>query len=471
MGKLYQFSASEVVAMLRAGEISIADTLDAIRERVDAVNGDVNALPTLCFERAYDRAAELQTQPLDARGELCGLPVTIKDLTPVAGVKTTFGSAIFKDYVPAVSAQLVERIEQRGGVIYAKSNTPEFGAGGVTFNDVFGITRNPHDPRCASGGSSGGAAASLASGCAWLSHGSDMAGSLRTPASFCGVTSLRPSPGIIRTDSEYLPFQVLGAEGPMARNVDDLALFADVMLNDNAAVMQNSVQASQQYPLSDLRVAVSRDLGICDIDADVSAGFDRFIAQLSTMAGEVVEAHPDLHDVHGVFDVLRANIFAVGLEQALETHPGVMKPELEWNIESGIALQSAQLREALRAQGQIVKRSARFMQDLDVLVCPAVSVASVDATLRYPGENQGVEVPEYYRWLAIAYATTVTSLPVITLPVGTLSNGLPFAVQLVGKPWGEAALFSLAKNIETVLALNLQPVDPSAKKDAALDQH
>lgn len=460
MDNLIQSSATEVVALLKAGELSISDTLDAMKVRIDVVDSAVNALPTLCFERAYDRAAALQRLPADARGKLYGLPVTIKDLTPVAGVKTTFGSVIFKNYVPPVSAQLVERIEQRGGVIYAKSNTPEFGAGGITFNDVFGITRNPHNTRCASGGSSGGAAASLASGCAWLSHGSDMAGSLRTPASFCGVTSLRPSPGTMRTDSEFLPFQVLGADGPMARSIDDLALFADVLRNDNASTMQDSVKASQQQSLSDLRIAVSTNLGVSEIDDDVSSGFDHFVDQLRPAAGQIMVGHPDLQGVHMAFDVLRANIFAIGLEQALINHPGVMKPELEWNIESGVALQSAELREAFRTQGQIVNRSARFMQDVDVLICPASSVGSVDATLRYPGEGSNVEVPEYYRWLAIAYATTMTSLPIITLPVGRLRNGLPFAVQLIGKPWGEAALFKVAKNIESMLGFSTLPVDP-----------
>ncbi len=456
MSNLYQSTATEVVAMLRVGKISIAETLDEMKKRIAVADGEINALPTLCFDRAYERAAALRELPVESRGKLCGLPVTIKDLTPVAGVTTTFGSAIFKDYVPETSAQLVERIEQRGGVIYAKSNTPEFGAGGVTFNDVFGITRNPHDTAYASGGSSGGAAASLASGCAWLSQGSDMAGSLRTPASFCGVTSLRPSPGTIRTDSEFLPFQVLGAEGPMARNIDDLALFADVMRNDSASNMQTSVRACHRYPLSDLHIAVSADLGISKIDDDVSAGFDHFVTQLAPAVAKISEMHPELPGVHTAFDVLRAQIFAVGLEQTIAASPGIMKPELEWNIQCGVAQTSVQIRDALRVQGQIVKRAARFMQDVDVLICPATSVASVDANLRYPGEKVGVGVSEYYRWLAIAYATTMTSLPIITLPVGTFSNGMPFAVQLIGKPWGEAALFRCAKNIELLLGFSMQ---------------
>ena len=349
--------------------------------------------------------------------------MTIKDLLPVAGVRTTFGSRIYENHFPDESDQLVRRIENHGGIVYAKSNTPEFGAGGITFNDVFGVTRSPRNTRFASGGSSGGAAASLASGCAWLSHGSDMAGSLRTPASFCGVTSLRPSPNKIRSDSEFLPWDILSAEGPMARSIEDLGLFADVMFAGASASMP-MLQAARS-PAQPRRIAVSRDLGITTVSDRVADNFQHFVDRLAGKSWNwnwnIVEGHPDLSGVHDCFDVLRAQCYAVNLEQTLAEHPGVMKPEVVWNIKAGLALNAEKIRKAIRTQGQIINRAATYMRDVDLLICPATSVLSVPADLRYPGCDGENPLPEpeaeYYRWLAIAYATTVTALPVITLPI------------------------------------------------------
>lgn len=460
MTELTHYSATQLLNSLRDGSVSIADALDALRQRMEVVDGVINALPTHCFDKAYERAGQLQSLPVEDRGVLCGMPVTIKDLTPVAGVRTTFGSKLFENHIPPVSDQLVQRIEQRGGVVYAKSNTPEFGAGGITFNDVLGKTRSPHNIACASGGSSGGAAASLASGTAWLSHGSDMAGSLRTPASFCGVCSLRPSPGTIRSDSEFLPYQVLGAEGPMARTIADLALFADAMRCDNDHSMQAALASKNSRSLSDYKVAFSSDLGITSVSHDVSEAFEHFKVSLSRQVAHCKDAHPDLTNVHDAFDVLRANIFAIGLESALKANPNVMKPEVIWNVRQGLELDSSQIRQAMRQQGKLVNTAAKFMQNIDVLICPAVSVMSVPADERYPGADSGVPIPEYYRWLAIAYATTMTTLPIITLPINHQPDGMPFAIQLVGKPWGEAALLQVANAIESMVEFKTTPVSP-----------
>jgi len=451
---LYQQSAREIVKQLLSGALNISDTLDDLRQRIEEVDDQVNALPTTCFERAYAEAHRLQELPASKRGPLAGLPVTIKDLNPVQGVRTTFGSKVYEHYVPAASDQLVERIESRGGVIYAKSNTPEFGAGGITFNDVYPTTASPHDLNCSSGGSSGGAAASLASGCAWLSHGSDMAGSLRTPAAFCGVASLRPSPGTISADSLYLPFDVLGANGPMARDVLDLALFTDVMKNENNSLW---VQAANE-PIKPQRVAVSPDLHVTNIEPMVRENFMLLLDKLSNEGWQIEERAPDLSDVHTAFDVLRAQAFAVGLEEIMNNNPGVLKQELEWNIRQGIELSSDQIRQALRAQGLIVSRAATFMQDYDLLLCPATSVVSAPVNERFVGFRDGVAIADYYRWLAIAYATTMTTLPVITLPWLLPTCDKPGGIQLVGNPSGERALFSIARELESMLEWNPVPV-------------
>jgi len=460
MTTLYKSTATEVVTLLKSNEISCTEVLEELRLRIETVDVTLNALPTLCFDRAVSHANKIQAMPVRERGRLCGLPVAIKDLTPVEGVRTTFGSIIHENFIPVQSDQLVNRIEGEGGVIYAKSNTPEFGAGGITFNDVFGITRSPHNTLFASGGSSGGAAAALASGCSWLSHGSDMAGSLRTPAAFCGVSSLRPSPGTIRSDSDVLPFQVLGAEGPMARNIKDLALFADVMRNEGKDEMQQAFESVPAIKLKNAAVAVSENLGVTSVSDEIAQHFHEFVSKLQPYTGKLEERHPVATEAQEAFDIIRAMIFAVVLEDTLARHPGKMKPELVWNIEKGIALESADYRRALRGQGRVVSEAQTFMQEFDVLICPATSIGCVPAEHRFPGHGTGTPIPDYYRWLSIACASTTMALPVITIPVGKLPNNMPFAVQLIGKPWGEARLFQVARQIEEIAGYDSTPVDP-----------
>jgi len=234
MTDLIRMTATAIVAELQRGALSPLDCLDALEKRIGDVDSAVNALPTLCFDRARRAAAALMRKPAEERGVLCGLPVPIKDLADVAGVRSTQGSPIFKDRVPDRSDILVRHLEDAGGLIYAMSNTPEFGAGAHTFNEVFGATRNPWNTRLSASGSSGGAAVALATGMAWVAHGSDLGGSLRNPASFCGVVGMRPSPGRVAASVFAKIDSTLGVEGPMARNVEDLALLFDAMVGEEA---------------------------------------------------------------------------------------------------------------------------------------------------------------------------------------------------------------------------------------------
>jgi amidase len=233
---LVRETACAVVGKLKSGEVTPLDLLDVLEKRIAKVDGPVNALPTLCFDRARKHARALMEKPVAERGLLAGLPIPIKDLTAVAGVLTTQGSPIYKDNIPAKSDILVEHLENNGGVIYAKSNTPEFGAGANTFNEVFGPTRNPWDTSRSAAGSSGGAAVALATGTAWLAHGSDMGGSLRNPASFCGIVGMRPSIGRVAHTLAAAIDRNLGVQGPMARNVEDVALLLDAMSGEHPAI-------------------------------------------------------------------------------------------------------------------------------------------------------------------------------------------------------------------------------------------
>ena len=462
---LIRLSACEVVAALTAGDLRPHDALDTVEARVEAIDSLVNALPTRCFDRARDHADRLMEVAPAERGLLAGLPVPIKDLTQVAGVRTTHGSRLRADFVPEESDVIVETLEEKGAVVYAKSNTPEFGAGGNTFNDVFGTTRNPHDLHLTAGGSSGGAAAAVATGMAWLAHGSDLAGSLRTPASFCGITSLRPSPGRIANGPSVVPFQVHSQQGPMARDIGDLALLADAMVGESPRAglgkppPQESFRSAATAPRRPARVAYSVDLGVAEIAPEIAEVCSRAMRALERDGVDVVADHPDLSDAAVAFDVPRALMFAALLGDELPQARDVLKPELVWNIERGLALDGNAVRDAIAAQGRIFQIAADFMSDYDLLICPAASVLPFPVEERYVGYLAGLPVSDYYRWLSIAAAVSVTTLPVITVPCGRTETGLPVGIQLTGRPHGELELFSLASHIEQVLGISPAVVD------------
>src|SRR4051812_43691973 len=283
-------------------------------------------------------------KPAGARGLLAGLPVPIKDLTDVAGVLNTQGSPIFKDNVPKQSDLMVENLEGNGAVVYAKSNTPEFGAGANTFNEVFGATLNPWDTSKSAAGSSGGAAVALATGMAWLAQGSDMGGSLRSPAAFCGVVGMRPSIGRVAHTPKAAIDRNLGVVGPMARNVEDLALLLDAMSGEHPAdplslpVLPNSFLSAARSGSKPRRVAYSPDLGITPVDPEVAAITRKAAARFVEAGAIVEEAHPDLREAHECFHVLRAFDFAISRGALFRTKRDLLKPEVIWNIEEGLKL-------------------------------------------------------------------------------------------------------------------------------------
>jgi amidase len=465
--ELIKATACAVVDQLNAGTVTPLDVLDALEARIAEVDGRVNALPTLCFDRARAQAAELMKQPLGQRGILAGLPVPIKDLTSVAGVRTTQGSIIFKDVIPAKSNVLVERLEENGALIYAKSNTPEFGAGANTFNEVFGATLNPWDLSKSAAGSSGGAAAALASGTAWLAHGSDMGGSLRNPASFCGVVGLRPSIGRVATTPSVALGRTLSVQGPMARTVEDLALMLDAMSGEHPAdplslpKLPETFRAAARSGRKPKRVAYSPDLGITPVDPEVAA-ITRKAAEAFAEAGVIVEeAHPNLKEAHECFHVLRAYDFALSKAALLRDKRDLLKPEVIWNIEEGLKLTVSDLE---RAEGQriaLMARAYQFFQTYDLLLCPATITPPFPIEQRYLAECNGTTFDNYVQWLGIVYAITLTCCPALSLPCGFTSTGLPVGLQIVGPPRGEAPLLAGARMLEDILGLSgSTPIDP-----------
>src|SRR5437763_3674564 len=414
-------AACAIVEKLNPGEVTPLDLLDVLEQRIAEVDGKVNALPTLCFDRARTHAKALMKKPIGDRGLLAGMPIPIKDLFNVEGVLNTQGSPIFKDTIAARSDIVVEHLEGNGAVIYAKSNTPEVGAGAHTFNEVFGPTRNPWDLSRSAAGSSGGAAAALATGTAWLAHGTDMGGSLRNPASFCGVVGMRPSIGRVAHTPVAKIDRNLTVHGPMARNIEDLALLLDAMSGEHPADplslprLPTPFLAGARSGKRPKRVAYSPDLGITPVDPEVAA-ITRKAAMRFAEAGAIVEeAHPDLREAHECFHVLRAFDFAISKAALLRSKRDLLKPEVIWNIEEGLKLSLEQL---ARAEAQRVEMSARtleFFRNYDLLLTPSTIVTPFPVENRYATECAGRNFDNYVEWLGIVYAITLVCCPALSL--------------------------------------------------------
>lgn len=456
-------TATEIVSLLRKGEVTTADLLDALDTRIKEVDGTVNALPTLCLDRARERAS---AAPKDS--VLAGLPVAIKDLTATEGVRTTYGSPIFKDNIPDRSDIMVEMLEAEGAVIYAKANTPEFGAGANTFNEVFGRTVNPWNTSRSVAGSSGGSAAALASGTAWLASGSDLGGSLRNPASFCGIVGFRPSPGRVAHGPADLPFMTMSVEGPMARNVPDVAMMLDAMAGQHPVDPISLARPAESF--SDAvkarrlpkKVAFSVDLGgITPVDKEVAAIVEKAAKVFEDMGCTVVEASPDFSDVQMIFQTLRAMQFAASKKALLESHRDLLKPEVVWNIEKGLALTMEEIAAAELARGRLYHRVEQFFETYDLVLSPATIVPPYPVEHRYVEECNGHSFSNYIEWCTVAYAFTCSSCPAMSVPAGFTADGLPVGLQIAGKPRGEADLLSAAALYEEAAGIRSGiPIDP-----------
>jgi amidase len=465
--EIWRDTALATVQRLRSGHVSPLECLDALEARIAAVNAPVNALVTLCFDRARKHASEIMKRPLHERGLLAGLPVPIKDLADVEGVRSTQGSRVFANRVAPSSDILVKHLEAEGGVIYAMSNTPEFGAGAQTFNDVFGITRNPWNVALTPAGSSGGAAVALATGMAWLAHGSDLGGSLRNPASFCGIVGLRPSPGRVAASVHSKIDGTLGVDGPMARNVTDLCLMLDAMTGFESGDPlslpkdKHSFSSVMHNHWKPKRVAFSLDLGVTPVEPEIARIVEEAARKLEASGVIVEEAHPDLHGAMYSFQTLRALGFATGMGALLNQHRDKLKPEVIWNIEKGLALTGEEVAKAEAQRGTMFHAMNEFLQKHDALLCPATIVAPFPAEQRFVTHCNGVEFETYVDWLVIAAVATLCACPAISIPCGFTGGGLPVGLQIITPNRTEAKLLAIAKYAENIFNLGaLTPIDP-----------
>ena len=462
--ELWRTSAVEAVGLLRAGEVSPLELVEAALERIEQVDGAINALPTVAADRARDAARRAEPG-----SPLAGLPIAVKDLTDVAGVRTTYGSPIYADHVPDQSEAMVRRLERRGAVVVAKSNTPEFGAGGNTFNEVFGETLNPWDTSLTCGGSSGGSAAALAAGEVWLATGSDLGGSLRTPAGFCGVVGIRPTPGRVANGPSPLPFGTLAVEGPMGRSVADAALMLDAMAGLDATDPLSLPEPPRPFldaasdPTLPARVAYSPDLGTTPVAGEVRDACERAVERLQHAGVAVDRVDLRLDDAPEAFQVLRALGFVADMWELHETERDRLKPDILWNIDRGLQLTPERIGWAERARGAVARAVADVLETHEALLCPTACVAPFDVSIRWPREVDGVALDNYVEWLRITSAITLTACPVVAMPCGLTADGLPIGMQVVGRFRGEWDLIAAAAALERVWEMSARvPRTPGA---------
>jgi amidase len=460
--------AAELASILRARELSAEELMVACLEQTGRTNPHVNAIVTLHPERALRdaRAADGRLAEALAYGEevgpLHGLPVAHKDLAPTRGIRTTFGSCIYEDFVPEEDALIVERLRRAGAITVGKTNTPEFGAGSQTYNEVFGETLNPYDSTRTCGGSSGGAAAALACGMVPIADGSDMGGSLRNPASFCNAVGFRPSFGRIPSWPTQAAWSTLSTEGPMARTVQDVALMLGAISGPDPRAPLAISEPGEDFlrllerDFSGTRVAWSRDLGGLSVDPRVTAVLDGQRHDFEDIGCLVEDDEPDFTNADEIFKTLRAWHFELNYGELLEEHRDRMKDTVVWNIEQGARLSGPDVGRAERRRTELYHRVRTFMEDYEFLVAPVSQVPPFDVKQRYVTEINGVEMGTYIDWMKSCYYVTVTGLPAISVPCGFTPEGLPVGVQIVGRPRDDLGVLQLAHAFEQATGFGKQ---------------
>ena len=457
MGELWQLSATQSVEMLRSAEVSALELVEAAAARIAAVEPHINALPIRFLDEARAQAKAFRRQATEHPGWLAGLPIAIKDYNDVGGQLTTYGSPIFSGHRPPTDDRTVATLRANGAIPLAKSNVPEF-AGSHTFNPVWGVTRNPWDLTRSAGGSSGGAAAALAAHEVWLANGSCLGGSLRIPASFCGIVGFRPSAGIVPRGDGLPAFDSLWVEGPMARSVSDVALMLDAMAALSShdplsrTVPAGGFQASMRRGRLPRRVGFSANLGLRSIEPEVADICEAAVQRCKALGCAVEGATPDFSGTIDCFQILRALMFAQLRGELLATERNRINPDIVWNIEKGLNLSAADIIAAQRARDALFHRVARFFDDFDLLACPTVAVQPFPVEHRYPTEIAGEKLTTYIDWMFLTFVITLTGCPAISLPCGMTKDGLPVGLQLVGRPHRDGDLIGMAQRLEEVLA-------------------
>jgi len=453
---LADLSAAELRRRIGAREVSAVEVVEACLDRVSRLNPTINAVVTP-NPRAIDDAREIDRRL--SRGEdpgtLCGLPAGIKDVTPVAALRTTFGSPLYADYVPVEDAVVVRRLRDAGAIILGKTNCPEFAAGGNTFNEVFGRTRNPWDTNRSAGGSTGGGAAALATGMIALAEGTDLGGSLRIPASFCGIVGLRPSVGLVPTHPTDWTWDTLQVTGPMARTAEDVALMLQAISGPSAwsplgqqATGRDFVGAVRAGTPRGVRIGYCADPARIGIDPAIERTCREAAFGLVEAGAVVEEIDLDLSSARSAFLALRGLWFVTQVAPRLDTL-AQLGPNVAGNVRAGLETTTEQLAAAERERGRIWQRFRELFERVDHVVTPTMAVAPFPVEQDWPDSIAGQPMATYVDWIAPTFVLSLTGLPVVSVPCGLDPGGMPVGLQVVGRPLGEEAILALAAAIQS----------------------
>jgi amidase len=457
--------ASELARRVRARDLSPVEVLDACTARVERLNGTLNAVVTP-NPHARDEAQALERRIAGGEdvGILAGLPVGIKDVTQVGGLRCTFGSPLFADHVPPEDALVVQRLRDAGATILGKTNCPEFAAGGNTFNEVFGRTRNPWNPERSAGGSTGGGACGLATGMLALAEGTDLGGSLRIPASFCGVVGIRPSVGLVPTvPSDYL-WDTMQVTGPMGRTAEDVALALQAIAgpSDLSPLAQpvagrDFVAAVRDADPRGMRVAYCPDIAGIGIDADVERVCREAVRALEGAGAEVEVIELDLAYARKAFLALRGLWFVSMLYPHLDKLDG-FGTNVGNNLRAGLKTTVEELGAAEAARRRIWEEFRALFARFDHLLTPTMAVPPFPVVENFPRTVGGREMETYVDWIAPTFVLSMTGLPVASVPCGLDADGLPVGLQVVGRPRGEEGALALAGVIQGLRGVGLPSV-------------
>lgn len=459
MPELCRMTASDLSKKLRARTVSAREVLDAHLRQIERVNPKVNAIITLVADAARNRARQADEAAAKGRflGPLHGLPIAHKDLQDTKGIRTTYGSPIFKDYVPTQNTLTIERIYQAGAVPIGKTNVPEFGAGSQTFNPVFGATRNPYDLTKTCGGSSGGAAVALACGMVPIADGSDTGGSLRNPASFCGVVGFRSSPGRVARYPTANAWSTISVTGPMARTVADTALFFSAIAGPDPRVPLSIHEPGTRFlaPLDrsfkGVRIAWAPDFAGIPFDRRIRDVFQSRRKNFESLGAIVEDASPDMTGADESFKVLRALSFYQQHAPKLQKYPGQIKATVIEEIERGAKLTSREIMEAEELRSKLFARFGEFLSKYEYLVLPVTQVPPFDINHPYITEIEGRKMGSYIEWMRSCCYITATTHPAISVPGGLTSDGLPVGIQIVGRHHADFEVLQLAFAFEQTM--------------------
>ena len=458
--ELLALSAVELRRRIGTKEISPVELLDACISRIERINPAVNAVTAVCYDRARKEAKTAEQAVVEGKplGLLHGLPTGVKDLDETGGLLTTYGSPLYREFVPERDNVMVARVRAAGAIVVGKTNVPEFGAGANSRNFVWGATGNPFDPLLNAGGSSGGSAVALATDMLPVCTGSDTGGSLRIPGAICGVVGYRPSPGLVSVERRGLGWTPISVVGPMGRTVADtcLLLGAQAAMDDSDPLSYpvdgRDFAIPEPRDLATLRVAYTEDFGVSPVDRSIRGVFRDKIAAMKHLFRSCDEVTFDFGEADRCFDVIRALNYAARYRDAYEKDPASLGPNVRANYELSAKMSLADVAWAHTEQTRIFRRFQQTFRDYDLVLAPTTPVSPFPWTQLYLTEMDGKPLRNYYHWLSLTYVVTLVTNPSIALPCGVDHKRMPFGLQVVAPFRADKTLLGASHAMEQAFA-------------------